>query len=67
MNTAFVNYLERLNNMTDSLTFTLLMNKTTFEQTLSISLKVSNFDSKLLVASKTLKDFVPKYIVQRKF
>ena len=34
VNTAFVNYLHSLDNLTDSLTFLLFMSKTTFEQTL---------------------------------
>ena len=58
VHTAFVNYLDSLNNSTDSLTFPLLMNRPTFEQTLPISLNVSTFDYKLLMAPKTLKDFV---------
>ena len=41
MNTAFVNYLGSLWNFTDSLKFPILMNGTTFEQTLPISLNVS--------------------------
>ena len=61
MNTAFVNYLDSLNNLTDSLTFPLLMNRTTFEQTLPISLHASNFYSELLTAAKTLKDVVQQY------
>ena len=43
------------------LEFPILKNKTTFEQTLPISLNVSKFDSDLLTASRTLKDFVHKY------
>ena len=37
------------------------MNKTTFEQTLPISLNVSKFDSTLLTASSNLKDFIHQY------
>ena len=37
------------------------MDKTTFEQTLPISLNASKFDSELLTAPKMLKDFVHHY------
>ena len=39
MNTAFTNYLEMFPNLTDSLQTPLIRNRTTFEQTLSITLK----------------------------
>ena len=61
VNTAFVNYHDSLDNLTDSLKFQLLMNRTTFNQTLPISLKISTFDSSLLTAPKMLKDFVHQY------
>ena len=38
MNTAFVNYLDQIHNLTVTLEFPILENKTTFEQTLLISL-----------------------------
>ena len=61
VNTAFVNYLDSLNNLMHCLTFPLLMNRTTFEQTLPISLNVSTLDSELLMAPKILKDFIHQY------
>ena len=39
----------------------ILKNKTTFEQTLPISLNISKFDSELLTAPRNLKDFIPQY------
>ena len=39
VNTAFVNYLDSLDNLTDFLKFPILLNRTTYEQTLPISLK----------------------------
>ena len=61
VNTAFVHYLDELDNLTDSLDILILMDKTTFEQTLPISLNASIFDIDLLTAPKTLKDFVHQY------
>ena len=58
VNTAFVNYLDSLNNLTNSLKTLILLNRTTYKQTLPISLPPPEFDSKLLTATKTLKDFV---------
>ena len=37
------------------------MNKTTFEQTLPISLNISKFDSELLTAPRNLEDFIHQY------
>ena len=42
INTAFVNYLDKFPNLTQSLEFSIVRNKTTFEQTLPISLNVLN-------------------------
>ena len=61
MNTAFVSYLDNLDNLTDSLRLPILMNRTTSEQTLYISLNLSTLDSKLLMAPMTSKDFVHQY------
>ena len=58
VNTAFVKYLDQIDNLTETLEFPILKNKTTFEQTLPISLNVSKFDSELLTAPRTLKDFI---------
>ena len=61
VNTAFVNFLETFDNLTDFLKFPILMDRTTYEQTLPISLNLSGFDSKLLTVPTTLKDFVHQY------
>ena len=47
VNTAFINYLD---NLTNSLKFTLLPNQTTHEKTLPISLQSFNFEPALLKA-----------------
>ena len=67
VNTAFVNYCDSLDNLTDSIKCSIVMNKTTFEQTLPLSLNVSKFDSKLLIAPMTLKDFVQQYSLKSTF
>ena len=41
--------------------FLTIKSKTTFKQTLPISLNVSKFDSNLLTASSNLKDFIHQY------
>ena len=58
MNAAFINYLDKLTNMTESLRYPIIRNKTTFKQTLSIALNASKFDSDLLTAPRNLKDFI---------
>ena len=58
---AFVNDLDILDNLSDSLKFPTLMNRTTYEQTLPISLSLFKFYSGLLTAPKTLKEFVHQY------
>ena len=58
VNTAFVNYLDSLNNLTVSLKTLILLNRTTYKQTSPISLPPAEFDLKLLTAPKMLKDFV---------
>ena len=58
VNTVFVNYL---NNLTNSLKFPLLLNWTTLEQNLHISLESFDFDPDLLKSPKTLKDFVYQF------
>ena len=42
VNTAFVNYLDKFPDLTESLEFPIIRNKTTFEQILPISLKFLN-------------------------
>ena len=61
VNKAFVSYLDQLDNLINSLDVPVLMDKTTFPQTLPISLNASNFNSDLLAAPKIPKDFVHKY------
>ena len=61
VNIALVNYLDSFENLTISLKFPISLSRTTYEQTLPISLKSSDFDSDLLKAPKTLKDFVHQY------
>ena len=61
VNTVFVNYLDQLTNLTDSLELPVLKNKTTFEQTLLISLNTSKVDSELLTAPRNLKDLIHQY------
>ena len=58
VNTAFVHYFDSLSN---SLETCLSQNWTMYEQVLPISLQRFDFDSKLLEALKTLKDFVYQY------
>ena len=58
VNPTFVHYLD---NLTESLKFPILLNRTTHEQTLPISQKSFDFDSDLLKAPKTLKNFVHQF------
>ena len=62
VNSAFLNYLEHFPKLMESLSFPIIKNKTTFEQTLPISLYVSKFDSNLLTSPIHLKDFIHRYI-----
>ena len=59
--TAFVNYLDKFPNLTESLEFPIIRNKTTFGQTLPIPLNISKFDPTLLTASSDLKEFINSY------
>ena len=43
VNTVFVNYLDKFPNLTESLEFPIVKNKTTFKQTLPISLNISKY------------------------
>ena len=61
VNTAFDNYLDKFPNLTESLKFPIIRKKTTFEQTLPISLNISKFDPTLLTASSDLKEFINSY------
>ena len=58
VNTAFMHYFDSL---TISLETHISQHWTTQEQVLPISLQTFDFDSKLLEAPKTLKDFVYQY------
>ena len=58
VNTAFANYLDKL---TESLKFPILLNITTHKKTLPTSLQSFEFNSDLLKAPKTLKDFIHKF------
>ena len=58
VNAAFVNYLDKFPNLTEFLEFPVIKNRTTFEETLPISLNVSKFDQTLLTASTNLKEFI---------
>ena len=56
--TAFINYLESLGNLTDSLKLPILLNRNSYEQTLPISFQAFQLESELLQAPKMPKDFV---------
>ena len=58
VNKAFVNHLDQLDNLTDMLDILIIMDNTTFQQTLPISLNASKFDSDLLIAPRMLKDVI---------
>ena len=51
VNKAFINYSDKFHNLTEPFEYPIIKNKTTFEQTLTISLNVSKFDPTLLTAS----------------
>ena len=61
VNIAFVNYLDMFPNVTESLEFPLVKNRTTYEQTLPITLNISRFDTALLATPTNLKDFINSY------
>ena len=61
VNMAFVNYLDKFPNLTESLKFLIIRNKTIFEQIVPISLKISKFDPTLQTASSNLKEFINSY------
>ena len=65
VHTAFVNYLDSLDNLTVSLKALILLNRTTYEQPSSISLPPPQLDSKLLTAPKTLKEFIDQFRQKR--
>ena len=65
VNTAFVNYLDKFPNLTESHEFPVIKNRTTFEQTPLISLNVSKFDQSLMSASSNLNEFINSYTNQK--
>ena len=58
VNTASINYLDQFPYLNESLEFPIIKSKTTFKQTLPISLNVSKFHSNLLTSSNNVKDFI---------
>ena len=61
VNIAFVTYLDGLDNLTDSLAFPFLHNRTTHKLTLPIYLQPFTFDKGLFKAPKMLKDLVHQF------
>ena len=61
VNTAFVNYLDKFPNLTETLEFLLVKKWTTFEQTLPIFLNIYKFHPTLLSTSSDLKKFINTY------
>ena len=66
VNAAFINYLDWFPNLTESLEFPTIKNKTTFEQILPVSLNISKFDSTLLTASFTCIPMIKKFLICKK-
>ena len=67
VNTAFVDFLDKFPNLTESLEFPIIKYKTTFEQTLPISLNIFKFDQMLLTASTDLKKSINSYTNHKEF
>ena len=65
INTAFANYLDMIPNLTESLEFLVIKNRTIFKQILPVSLNISEFDKMLLSASTDLKAFISSYTQQK--
>ena len=61
INAAFVDYLDKFTNLIESLRIPIIRNKTTFDQSLPVSLNVSKFDTDILTAPRNLKDFIHQY------
>ena len=61
VNTAFVNYLDMFPNVTESLKFPVIKNRTTYQQTLPVTLNISRLDTALLATPTNLKDFINSY------
>ena len=54
-------------NLTESLEFPIISNKTAFEQTLPISFNISKFDPTLLTASSDPEEFINSYTIHKEF
>ena len=67
VNTAFVNYLHKFPNLTESFEFLVVKERTTFEQTLPISLNISKFNPTLPMTSSNLKEFINSYTNHKEF
>ena len=67
VNSAFVNYLDKFPNLTESLESPVIKDKTTFEQTLPISLNIPKFDTTLLTVSNDLKELINSYTNHKEF
>ena len=61
VDTAFLNYLDKFPNLTDTLEFLVIKDRTMIEQTLPIFLNISKFYTTLLTASSDLKEFINSY------
>ena len=61
INTAFVNYLDMFPNLTESLQFPIIKNRTMYKQTLPNNLNITGFDKTLLHTPTNLKDFINSY------
>ena len=67
VSTAFVNYLDKFPNLTESLEVQVIKDRTMFEHTLPISLNISKFDPTLLTASSNLKGFINSYTNHKEY
>ena len=67
INTAFANYLDIFPNLSESLQFPLIKNRTMYEQILPVNLSVLSYDKTLLHVSTNLKDFINSYTEKKEF
>ena len=58
--------IDKFPNLTESVEFLIIRNKTSFEQTLPIHLNVSKFVPTLLTATSYLKEFINSYTNHKK-
>ena len=66
MNTAFANYTGQF-NLTETLTFPILTNKTTSKCTLQIFLNDTRFNEPLSSAPQTPRKYISQYKQKKKF